>query len=82
MNILKANGVELAFDSFGDETAEPILLIAGLGMQMIRWTVHGRGGIYWRRRRGAASAGRKRPYIQLGLGVRANYTRSLTGVNR
>lgn len=39
MNILKANGVELAFDSFGDATAEPILLIAGLGTQMIRWTV-------------------------------------------
>jgi pimeloyl-ACP methyl ester carboxylesterase len=39
MDILKANVVELAFDSFGDETAEPIILIAGLGTQMIRWTV-------------------------------------------
>ena len=39
MNILKANGVELAFDSFGDESAEPILLIDGLGTHMIRWTV-------------------------------------------
>ena len=29
MNILKANGVDLAYDSFGDETAEAILLIAG-----------------------------------------------------
>jgi pimeloyl-ACP methyl ester carboxylesterase len=37
MDILKANGVGLAFDSFGDETAEPIILIAGLGTQMIRW---------------------------------------------
>jgi pimeloyl-ACP methyl ester carboxylesterase len=39
MNILKANEVDLAYDSFGDETAEAILLIAGLGTQMIRWTV-------------------------------------------
>jgi hypothetical protein len=36
--ILKANGVDLAYDSFGDETAETMLLIAGLGTQMIRWT--------------------------------------------
>jgi pimeloyl-ACP methyl ester carboxylesterase len=39
MNILKANGVDLAYDSFGDERAEAILLIAGLGCQMIRWTI-------------------------------------------
>lgn len=39
MSILKANGVELAFDSFGDHAREAILLIAGLGTQMIRWTV-------------------------------------------
>ncbi|MEJ0096505.1 MAG: alpha/beta hydrolase [Methylocella sp.] len=30
---------QLAYDSFGDETAEVILLIAGLGTQMVRWTV-------------------------------------------
>ena len=39
MNILKANHVYLAYESFGDESAETILLIAGLGTQMIRWTV-------------------------------------------
>lgn len=39
MNILKANGVSLAYDSFGNENAEVIVLIAGLGTQMIRWTV-------------------------------------------
>jgi pimeloyl-ACP methyl ester carboxylesterase len=39
MNILKANGIELAFDCFGDETGEAILLISALGTQMIRWTV-------------------------------------------
>jgi pimeloyl-ACP methyl ester carboxylesterase len=39
MNILKANGIELAFDCFGDETDEAILLISSLGTQMIRWTV-------------------------------------------
>lgn len=38
MNIVQANGIELAYDSFGDETNEAILLIAGLGTQMIRWT--------------------------------------------
>ncbi|MDI4643709.1 alpha/beta fold hydrolase [Cohnella hashimotonis] len=39
MNIVKVNGVELAYDHFGYETDEAILLIAGLGTQMIRWTV-------------------------------------------
>ena len=39
MNILEANGIELAFDSFGDETGEAILLISSLGTQMVRWTV-------------------------------------------
>ena len=36
--MVRANGVDLAYDSFGDEGAPPILLIAGLGTQMIRWT--------------------------------------------
>lgn len=35
---LAANGITLAYDSLGDEAAETILLIAGLGTQMIRWT--------------------------------------------
>ncbi len=38
MNIAKANGIELAWDSFGHADAEPILLISGLGTQMIRWS--------------------------------------------
>jgi len=38
VNIAKANGIELAWDSFGDPADVPILLIAGLGTQMIRWT--------------------------------------------
>lgn len=38
MDIVKVNGVELAYDCFGNETDEAILLIAGLGTQMIRWT--------------------------------------------
>uniref|UniRef100_UPI0005B25A6A alpha/beta fold hydrolase n=1 Tax=Methylobacterium sp. B34 TaxID=95563 RepID=UPI0005B25A6A len=33
-----ADGITLAYDSFGDGAAETILLIAGLGTQMIRWT--------------------------------------------
>ena len=35
---LAASGITLAYDSFGDGAAETILLIAGLGSQMIRWT--------------------------------------------
>jgi pimeloyl-ACP methyl ester carboxylesterase len=38
MTIAKTNGINLAYDSFGDEADEAILLIAGLGTQMIRWT--------------------------------------------
>ncbi len=39
MNIVTANGIELAWDSFGNEAHAAILLISGLGVQMIRWTV-------------------------------------------
>lgn len=37
MHILTADGIRLAYDSFGQETDETILLIAGLGTQRIRW---------------------------------------------
>ncbi len=33
----KANGVELCYDIFGDANAEPMVLIMGLGAQMIFW---------------------------------------------
>jgi pimeloyl-ACP methyl ester carboxylesterase len=33
----RVNGVELAWDSFGDPHARPLLLIMGLGLQMIAW---------------------------------------------
>jgi pimeloyl-ACP methyl ester carboxylesterase len=33
----KANGVELAWDSFGDPGATPLVLIMGLGASMIAW---------------------------------------------
>ncbi|PZT52836.1 alpha/beta fold hydrolase [Paenibacillus silvae] len=39
MNMLNVNGIDLAYDSYGNEQHEAILLIAGLGTQMIRWTV-------------------------------------------
>ncbi|CAH1653098.1 alpha/beta fold hydrolase [Chelatococcus asaccharovorans] len=39
MSIVKANGIELAWDHFGHEAIPAILLIAGLGTQMIRWAV-------------------------------------------
>lgn len=38
MDIAKANGIELAWESFGNTNGEVVLLIAGLGTQMIRWT--------------------------------------------
>lgn len=38
MNFTRTNGVELAWDDFGDAANETILLIAGLGTRMIRWT--------------------------------------------
>lgn len=34
-----ANGISIEYDSFGEADAAPILLIAGLGAQMITWTV-------------------------------------------
>lgn len=39
MKILKVNGIDLAYDSYGNDNDETILLIAGLGTQMIRWTI-------------------------------------------
>lgn len=33
----KANGIELEYDAFGDPAGAPLLLIAGLGMQMVGW---------------------------------------------
>lgn len=39
MAIVRTNAIDLAYDSFGNEADETILLIAGLGTQMIRWTV-------------------------------------------
>lgn len=34
---LHANGIDLAYDSLGPASGEPVLLIAGLGTQMLRW---------------------------------------------
>lgn len=38
MQVAKIGDVELAFDSFGKEYDEALLLISGAGTQMIRWT--------------------------------------------
>ena len=35
--IAKANGIEIVYDTFGDSGAPPLLLIMGLGFQMIMW---------------------------------------------
>src|SRR4051794_30337309 len=34
-----SNGITLAYESFGNDETEAILLISGLGTQMIRWDV-------------------------------------------
>ena len=39
MNIVKTNRIDLAYESFGNDEDVTMLLIAGLGTQMIRWTV-------------------------------------------
>ena len=33
----RANGIELCYEIFGDPAAEPLILIMGLGAQMIQW---------------------------------------------
>lgn len=38
MHVLTADGIRLAYDSYGQKTNETMLLIAGLGTQRIRWT--------------------------------------------
>lgn len=38
MTIARANGLDIAYDSFGDAADAAVLLISGLGTQMIRWT--------------------------------------------
>jgi pimeloyl-ACP methyl ester carboxylesterase len=35
--IARANGIDICYDSFGDAGAEPMLLIMGLGAQMVLW---------------------------------------------
>jgi pimeloyl-ACP methyl ester carboxylesterase len=35
--IARANGIELCYEIFGEANAEPLLLIMGLGAQMIQW---------------------------------------------
>ncbi|WP_165421276.1 alpha/beta hydrolase, partial [Bradyrhizobium sp. Leo170] len=35
--MIRANGIDICYEIFGDESAEPMLLIMGLGAQMIHW---------------------------------------------
>lgn len=37
MSQITANGISLTYDTFGDRAAEPLLLVMGLGAQMIHW---------------------------------------------
>jgi len=34
---IEANGIEIEFETFGDSTAPPLLLIGGLGSQLLSW---------------------------------------------
>jgi pimeloyl-ACP methyl ester carboxylesterase len=34
---VEANGIEIVYDTFGERTAKPLLLIMGLGQQLIAW---------------------------------------------
>lgn len=34
---IKANGIDIQFDSFGDKSAPPLLLIMGLATQLVHW---------------------------------------------
>ncbi len=36
-NTVKANGIDITYDTFGDPQATPLLLIHGLGQQLIHW---------------------------------------------
>ena len=38
MSSVQVNGLQIEYDTFGEEGREPILLIMGLGMQMIGWS--------------------------------------------
>ncbi|WP_027581729.1 alpha/beta hydrolase [Bradyrhizobium sp. Ai1a-2] len=35
--MIRANGIDICYEIFGDENAEPMLLIMGLGAQMVLW---------------------------------------------
>lgn len=37
LSISQANGIQIAYDTFGDQGSPPLLLIMGLGGQMINW---------------------------------------------
>ncbi|NVO06183.1 MAG: alpha/beta hydrolase, partial [Rhodoferax sp.] len=38
MTTIQANGIDIAYDGFGNSEAQAVLLISGLGTQMIRWS--------------------------------------------
>jgi len=34
----RANGIELAYETFGSPSARPLVLVMGLGAQLIAWS--------------------------------------------
>jgi len=39
MPIVAANGIQIAYDAFGESSSPPLVLVMGLGGQMILWDV-------------------------------------------
>jgi hypothetical protein len=37
MPVARANGIEIAYEAFGRTSDRPLLMITGLGMQMLQW---------------------------------------------
>ena len=37
--IAPSNGIELAYETYGDPSDEPLLLVMGLGAQLIAWPI-------------------------------------------
>ena len=51
----RSNGIEIEYETFGDEEPAPLLLVAGLGAQMVVWDEAVCEGLAERGRYGFAS---------------------------
>src|SRR5437773_783500 len=39
MPLARANGIELCYETFGEDSEEPLVLVSGLGSQMLSWDI-------------------------------------------